>query len=116
LLAVAFIVLKLCGVIDWAWGWVLAPLWIPTLLVLTAFAVAGVVFIVRGWLAEGRRRRARKRAAETDNDHRSRALHGPVRKWGYRPADVERMRLHADRVGRPHDGLGRNRADDREES
>lgn len=29
LLAIAFIVLRLCGVIDWAWVWVLAPLWIP---------------------------------------------------------------------------------------
>lgn len=28
LLTIAFIVLKLCGVIDWAWVWVLAPLWI----------------------------------------------------------------------------------------
>lgn len=23
-----FIVLKLCGVIDWSWLWVLSPLWI----------------------------------------------------------------------------------------
>lgn len=28
LLAVAFIVLKLTGVIDWSWWWVLSPLWI----------------------------------------------------------------------------------------
>ena len=28
LLTTAFIVLKLCGVIDWAWGWVIAPMWI----------------------------------------------------------------------------------------
>ena len=34
LLAVAFIVLKLCHVIDWSWWWVLAPLWIPAALVL----------------------------------------------------------------------------------
>ena len=27
MLAVAFIVLRLCGVIDWHWAWVLAPLW-----------------------------------------------------------------------------------------
>lgn len=27
LLAVAFIVLKLCGVINWSWWWVLAPIW-----------------------------------------------------------------------------------------
>ena len=29
LLAVAFIVLKLCHVIEWSWLWVLSPLWIP---------------------------------------------------------------------------------------
>lgn len=29
LLTVAFIVLKLCHVIEWSWLWVLAPMWIP---------------------------------------------------------------------------------------
>lgn len=32
LLGVAFIVLKLCGVIRWSWLWVLAPFWIPFIL------------------------------------------------------------------------------------
>lgn len=32
LLTVAFIVLKLCGVISWSWWWVLSPLWISFLL------------------------------------------------------------------------------------
>ena len=27
LLQIAFIVLKLCGVINWKWVWVLAPTW-----------------------------------------------------------------------------------------
>lgn len=30
-LAVVFIVLKLIGVIDWSWWWVLAPVWIPVI-------------------------------------------------------------------------------------
>lgn len=34
LLQVAFIVLKLCKVIDWSWWWVLSPVWIPTIIVL----------------------------------------------------------------------------------
>ena len=34
LLQVAFIVLKLCKVIDWSWWWVLAPTWMPIALVL----------------------------------------------------------------------------------
>jgi hypothetical protein len=24
-----FLTLKLCGVIDWSWWWITAPLWIP---------------------------------------------------------------------------------------
>lgn len=31
-LTVVFIVLKLVGVINWSWIWVLAPFWIPLLL------------------------------------------------------------------------------------
>ena len=37
LLTIAFIVLKLCGVIAWSWVWVLAPLWISVALVVLAF-------------------------------------------------------------------------------
>ena len=40
LLAIAFIVLKLCHVIEWSWLWVLSPLWIPLALVIVI-----VVFI-----------------------------------------------------------------------
>ncbi|MFW6007941.1 MAG: hypothetical protein ACOCP8_01640 [archaeon] len=29
LLTIAFIVLKLLGVINWSWLWVLSPIWIP---------------------------------------------------------------------------------------
>ena len=28
-LAILFIALKLCDVIDWSWLWVLSPIWIP---------------------------------------------------------------------------------------
>ena len=36
-LLIVFIVLKLIGVINWGWGWVLAPLWIPVLPVLSGY-------------------------------------------------------------------------------
>ena len=39
LLAVAFIVLKLCDVITWSWLWVLSPLWIPVALVLVVILI-----------------------------------------------------------------------------
>ena len=43
LLAVAFIVLKLCHVIEWSWLWVLAPLWIPIALALVIVLVAYLI-------------------------------------------------------------------------
>jgi hypothetical protein len=42
LLTIAFIVLKLTGVIAWSWWWVLSPLWISfglVLLIAAPFAV-----------------------------------------------------------------------------
>jgi hypothetical protein len=34
LVFLAFLILKLCGVIDWSWWWVLSPLWLmPVVLV-----------------------------------------------------------------------------------
>lgn len=39
LLTVAFIVLKLLGVINWSWLWVLAPIWIPVLIVILIIIV-----------------------------------------------------------------------------
>ena len=32
MLAIVFIVLKLCHVIEWSWLWVLSPLWISLIL------------------------------------------------------------------------------------
>lgn len=40
LLAVSFITLRLCGVIDWPWIWVLAPVWLPGSLAL--FIAVGI--------------------------------------------------------------------------
>lgn len=34
LLLVAFIVLKLCGIIKWSWVWVLSPFWIPIIFIM----------------------------------------------------------------------------------
>lgn len=41
-LAIVFITLKLCGVINWEWLWVLSPIWIPLALLL----LLGVVYLV----------------------------------------------------------------------
>lgn len=40
LLGVAFVILKLCKVINWSWVWVLAPFWIPLALSLIIIIIA----------------------------------------------------------------------------
>ena len=49
LLTVAFVVLRLTNVIDWAWYWVLSPLWIyAVIFVLVAFlSVSLIVYLGR---------------------------------------------------------------------
>ena len=44
LLVIAFIVLKLCKVIDWSWWWVLSPIWIPFALLLVVYALIILFF------------------------------------------------------------------------
>lgn len=39
LLTILFIALKLTGVIAWSWWWVLAPVWITTILVILAIVI-----------------------------------------------------------------------------
>ena len=50
LLTIAFIVLKLTGVISWSWVWVLAPLWISAVIyVVLVVAVVGWIFMFTKW-------------------------------------------------------------------
>jgi len=45
LLAIVFIVLKLCKVIDWSWLWVLSPIWISILvLVILLLCFGSILF------------------------------------------------------------------------
>lgn len=46
LLGIVFITLKLIGVIDWSWLWVLSPFWIPILLVIIILAIVGLVALI----------------------------------------------------------------------
>lgn len=45
-LTIAFIVLRLCGIISWPWLWVLAPIWLPILLAFMIGAIAAVVSVI----------------------------------------------------------------------
>ena len=47
LLQVAFIVLKLCKIIDWSWWWVLAPTWGVFALLVVA-AIIRIIFALWG--------------------------------------------------------------------
>lgn len=47
LLTIAFIVLKLCHVINWSWVWVLAPTWISIAISLVLFFLAVIIAWIR---------------------------------------------------------------------
>lgn len=42
LLAIVFITLKLCHVIDWSWWWVLSPVLIPLALIILFLLAVGI--------------------------------------------------------------------------
>lgn len=48
LLTILFIALKLLGVIAWPWVWVLAPLWIPTVLVVIVLVAIFILALIFG--------------------------------------------------------------------
>ena len=43
LLGVAFVVLKLVGVIDWSWWWVTLPFYGPIILLIIFLIIAGLI-------------------------------------------------------------------------
>lgn len=45
MLAIVFIVLKLCKVIDWSWVWVLSPIWIYTAIIIILL----IILKIQGW-------------------------------------------------------------------
>ena len=47
LLGIAFIVLKLIGIIDWPWLWVLAPIWGSAAIVILALIIIVIVAVVK---------------------------------------------------------------------
>lgn len=60
ILTLIFITLKLLGHITWSWWWVIAPLWIPLVVVGSIFIIIGIVVgvIALGtWVAERLNRR-----------------------------------------------------------
>ena len=46
LLTIAFIVLKLIGVISWSWLWVLSPVWISFAIIVAMVVVTAIVCLL----------------------------------------------------------------------
>ena len=47
-LTIVLVVLRLVGVIDWSWLWVLAPMWIPFAFIIVIASGAALVGAVMG--------------------------------------------------------------------
>jgi hypothetical protein len=47
LLTIVFITLKLVGVIDWSWWWVLSPIWITVILGVLVIVVTFIVLSIK---------------------------------------------------------------------
>lgn len=47
LLTIAFIVLRLLGVITWSWWWVLAPTWVPIAVALLGIGIVIAIALFR---------------------------------------------------------------------
>jgi hypothetical protein len=48
-LTILFVALKLTGVIDWSWWWVLSPIWISTLVVVAILLIATPFVVWKVW-------------------------------------------------------------------
>lgn len=46
MLTIAFIVLKLCKVINWSWIWVLSPIWISALFAMGILLGVFVIYLI----------------------------------------------------------------------
>ena len=56
LLTIVFIVLKLIGVINWSWWWVLSPIWISTGLAITILVLIMLISAVVLWYNERKKK------------------------------------------------------------
>ena len=50
LLGVAFVILKLTGVIAWSWWWVLAPFWIPLAIGVGLIVIGVALAALAAWI------------------------------------------------------------------
>lgn len=55
LLTLVFITLKLTGVIEWSWIWVISPVWVP----LAILAVVGILYLIPLGLLSSKKKKSR---------------------------------------------------------
>ena len=55
MLTILFIGLKLTGYIDWSWWWILSPIWITMIIVLTALLVAVIYPLIDAYIQKRKR-------------------------------------------------------------
>lgn len=96
LLTIAFVVLKLCKVIDWPWWWVISPIWISIALILLALGGTGLYYFIQTYnLKKQIELRNREEQAEITNlknkaDELTRQIKGvPESKWQQRMNELE---------------------------
>ena len=58
---IVFLVLKLCGVIDWSWWWVTAPLWGPFALLIAGLFIYIIIAVIIALVHYCIRKRKEKR-------------------------------------------------------
>ena len=58
---IVFLVLKLCGVIDWSWWWVTVPLWGPFALLIAGLFIYIMIAIIIALVRYCIRKRKEKR-------------------------------------------------------
>lgn len=73
LLTIAFVVLKLCKVIDWSWWWVISPIWISIGLVLLVFGGIGLYYLCKSYITNKELKRHQETRQAEINELRERA-------------------------------------------
>jgi len=52
-ISVVFIVLKVSAVVSWSWWWVLAPVWMPFVLIISGMVLFAIGLMIRNWARRG---------------------------------------------------------------
>lgn len=66
LLTIAFIILKLCNVVQWSWWWVLSPIWITVALVVIIVLTCFLILLKHN---KNESKKYKKRLEELINKH-----------------------------------------------